>query len=538
MPQMGIERQNSRRHPKRRARARPSRPEGPDAEHSGTSARVPPRARLPHGLGPAQRRQWNVDLRCPECEWRGGGSYTSRWSTASTRSSTVGTGVWSRTSARSRGRTWRKRPTASRRARQRQHPPRRLLGRTARSAEYTPKRHLAPEERRPMARRRAPTRASSKTPLGDSCREQLPLVQRSRVESPFAARDPVRRGRDLVEGARGRDPVADPSAAEAGSRPPRSSSASEDPAGQDQRQGHGAVEQVGAARLAGALGRAGHVEDVVEELEGEPDLPRRSGSAPCRGRVPRRPSRQADSKRRASSASSAAGSAPREIEDVEGIAPLGELAERERDRRSEAARPGRSLATVAELGEGAREEQVADPERRVATGTCDDRRPAAANRCPSRTSSWTSVAMWTSSIAVAARIAGSAAARPAAHQEHQHRPKSLAAAASRVDAPPHRPGSRRGPRPALAAAPRPPPSWRATRRRLRSGRPSPAAVRRSGSRSSRHPNPRGAQLGRLAEWIAMIPPASTRYRIRSNPPTAIRSASPAGEGKRFTDSGR
>ncbi len=40
----------------------------------------------------------------------------------------------------------------------------------------------------------------------------------------------------------------------------------------DQRQGDGAVEQVGAARLAGPLGRPGDVEDVVEQLEGEADL--------------------------------------------------------------------------------------------------------------------------------------------------------------------------------------------------------------------------------------------------------------------------
>ncbi len=43
---------------------------------------------------------------------------------------------------------------------------------------------------------------------------------------------------------------------------------------EDERQRDRAVEQVGAARLAGALDRAGHVEHVVEHLEGEADAAR------------------------------------------------------------------------------------------------------------------------------------------------------------------------------------------------------------------------------------------------------------------------
>ena len=41
--------------------------------------------------------------------------------------------------------------------------------------------------------------------------------------------------------------------------------------GEDPGQGHGAVEEVGAARLAGPFRRPGHVEHVVEKLEGETD---------------------------------------------------------------------------------------------------------------------------------------------------------------------------------------------------------------------------------------------------------------------------
>ena len=59
--------------------------------------------------------------------------------------------------------------------------------------------------------------------------------------------------------------------------------------GLDQRQGHGAVEQVGAAGLAGPLRRAGDVEDVVEQLESEADLsPELRAGARRRGRAGRR----------------------------------------------------------------------------------------------------------------------------------------------------------------------------------------------------------------------------------------------------------
>ena len=40
----------------------------------------------------------------------------------------------------------------------------------------------------------------------------------------------------------------------------------------DQWQCDGAVEQIGATGLTGALGRAGDIEDVIEQLEGDPDV--------------------------------------------------------------------------------------------------------------------------------------------------------------------------------------------------------------------------------------------------------------------------
>ena len=72
---------------------------------------------------------------------------------------------------------------------------------------------------------------------------------------------------------------------------------------QDQRQRDRAVEQVGAARLAGALDRARHVEHVVEDLERDADpaaelrRARRRRAAP--GAPSSAPSRQAASNRRA-----------------------------------------------------------------------------------------------------------------------------------------------------------------------------------------------------------------------------------------------
>src|SRR5260221_144735 len=55
----------------------------------------------------------------------------------------------------------------------------------------------------------------------------------------------------------------------------------------DQRRLDRAVQQVGAAALAGLVRRAGHVEDVIEELEGQSDpVPEGSEAVGCgRARV-------------------------------------------------------------------------------------------------------------------------------------------------------------------------------------------------------------------------------------------------------------
>ena len=114
----------------------------------------------------------------------------------------------------------------------------------------------------------------------------------------------------------------------------------------------------------------------------------------------------------------------------------------------------------------------------------------------SRTSSWTRVAMWTSSIAVAARTAAAPPPRPGAEQD-QHRPQPLAAGregragvrAERLAVA----GDRLAQQLLDLAEPRRQPA--AARRR---GPPSPAAARPSGRVTRATPL-----------WIAMIPPART-----------------------------
>ena len=71
-------------------------------------------------------------------------------------------------------------------------------------------------------------------------------------------------------------------------------------AGEDQGQGDGPVEEVGAASLTGPLGRTGDVEHVVEELEGEADLAAEGlEGARLLARLPVWAIRQAHSNRRA-----------------------------------------------------------------------------------------------------------------------------------------------------------------------------------------------------------------------------------------------
>ena len=146
---------------------------------------------------------------------------------------------------------------------------------------------------------------------------------------------------------------------------------------EDERQRDRAVEQVGAAVLARALGGAGDVEDVVEQLERQADpaaerAERRRGRAPAtqRAELARRLEQRARS-----SARSAAGSARR-------------ARRRPRRPRAGAARPRASaelaresaricsgVAVQRELRERAREQQVAGRRRHPAPGGRD--RPSA-----------------------------------------------------------------------------------------------------------------------------------------------------------------
>ena len=116
----------------------------------------------------------------------------------------------------------------------------------------------------------------------------------------------------------------------------------------DQRQRHRAVEQVGAARLAGPLRRAADVEDVVEQLEGEPD----AGAEAAQRLVVA--TEQTGAFEQAPGLQPAAGQVALLADaEVEGVLALGELPLSEGDRgiREKADRAG--VAGLGEQGEGA-----------------------------------------------------------------------------------------------------------------------------------------------------------------------------------------
>ena len=145
--------------------------------------------------------------------------------------------------------------------------------------------------------------------------------------------------------------------------------------GVDQRQGHGPVEKVGAAGLAGPRGRPGDVEDVVEQLEGEADV----GAEGAEGIVVAADPAGALEQRR--------GLQPAAIEvaslrdrGVVGVLSLGELPLAKRDRGGREQRHRPPVVRLGEERESAREEQVAEGGRAIAAGLGEHGRAAAAKR--------------------------------------------------------------------------------------------------------------------------------------------------------------
>ena len=248
--------------------------------------------------------------------------------------------------------------------------------------------------------------------------------------------------------------------------------------GQDQRQGDGAVEQVGAARLAGPLRRAGDVEDVVEELEGEADLGAELAAAPLARRVP--PSRTGALEQRR-------GLQPAALEVA--------LARRSRCRRRPGAgrarrgrarpRPRRAARSRGRrrrrrAAAKAREKSRSPVRDRAARGRRWRRRSAgrgAAARRRGRRRGRASPCGPARSPSPA-RTAASPPPGAGAEQD-QHRPQPLAAG-RQGRARRRRRAARRGRRPARAAAPRPRRAGPAASGSTRRGPPSPAAGRPSG----------------------------------------------------------
>ena len=208
-------------------------------------------------------------------------------------------------------------------------------------------------------------------------------------------------------------------------------------AGEDQRQRDGAVEQVRAARLAGALDRTGDVEHVVEHLKGQPDAAgkraervRQTRCEPSHRRERPQAAGGLEQRRRLQLAASQI-ALDRDVRGV-GVLALQQLARGERRAGVRRAPQLRRRPRCARARQTRGEQQVAGGDR-------EPRRPAAAATvgCPRRswapsiTSSCTSVAECTSSTATAARTSRSS-------------PSALVAAA-------HRP-TRRPARPAAGAA--------------------------------------------------------------------------------------
>ena len=186
---------------------------------------------------------------------------------------------------------------------------------------------------------------------------------------------------------------------------------------EDQRQRDGAVEQVGAARLAGALDRAGDVEHVVEQLEGQADPAReraeRVGRArrAARGRPARPAGRPPRTAPRSSARSGADSARPRRAPRRRPRAAAARL------RRAPSWRPRARAAGSRRRCARARRTRARTAGRRSRSPAS---RPAAAatvgwprrSWAPSITSSWTSVAECTSSTATAARTSLSSPRRP------------------------------------------------------------------------------------------------------------------------------
>ncbi len=307
---------------------------------------------------------------------------------------------------------------------------------------------------------------------------------------------------------------------------------------QDQRQRDRAVEQVGAAGLAGALRRAGDVKDVVEKLEGEADRAAEQRQRLVAGRV--RAADRAGALEQTRGLQLAAKVIALDLErGVVGVAALGELAERERDRG-----PGDQL-DLAVAGRPA-----PPPPRRVVSG---DGPVPASSRTPARTAGRRAP----SAVPPPRPRTPSAGRGEAAHRRGRRRGRASPCA-------PARSRWRRGSRPARTPGRRtaaPGSAAGACRRRQRGrgvgGEELAVAAHELGEAGLDLAHPRrqpclgdlhhhrdgrrrrGAVHGaRTPEWIAMIPPASSGQRMSLSPAASISAARRSGSGNERTDSGR
>jgi hypothetical protein len=149
---------------------------------------------------------------------------------------------------------------------------------------------------------------------------------------------------------------------------------------QDEGQGHRPVEQVGAARLACALGRTRDVEHVVEHLECHAEAlaeaPQRPGELGPPAEQGTKPARRLEQARRLEPAALEVSLGSHVL--APGIGPLHQLAAREGGRGCGERRHRGLAAGGGQLGERAREQQVAGSRRGGAASIGEDGRPSAA----------------------------------------------------------------------------------------------------------------------------------------------------------------
>ena len=281
--------------------------------------------------------------------------------------------------------------------------------------------------------------------------------------------------------------------------------------GEQQRHRRRALAQVGAGDLPRLLRLARAVEDVVGDLEGDPE---REAERAERGVAARAEQARGLEELPGLERAALEVGVDRRLRVVR-LAALHRLAAREREARvgerrdrGRVARRPRARRTRTRRGSRRPTSAASGPKTDQAAGA--PRRM----RAPSTRSSWTSVAMWTSSTATPAASGGAVSARGEARKQSSGRSRLPPAASASPATAAARPGRR-----AVACA----------SRCLERGH----VAREPGVASTASCVTRRAPV-----WMATIEPPSRRNRTSAKPASRSSAASSSAGGKRRTDAGR